>query len=185
MTIFERSRANEAQLTLFAAVSPARTSARPARGRAWTAIDPDCGLSSREPYAIFDPDTQSWRTRQCCFPGVSIGSSLTLMPAGMMRSGRLYRRVPWVTHTCDEDCSLWPTPTASMDGRGFGIPLHNRSGRYKLATILRVHELVLKHGWRIHPHFTETLMGLPLDHSAITQSEMPSSRKSSKRSGGR
>jgi hypothetical protein len=70
-------------------------------------------------------------------------------------------------HTCDSECSLWPTPTASMDGRGFGIPLHNRSGRYRQSTISRVHALVGEHGWRIHPHFTEALMALPLGWTAI------------------
>jgi hypothetical protein len=57
-----------------------------------------------------------------------------------------------------------------MDGRGFGIPMHQNSGRYKKSTVSRVQELVGKHGWRIHPNFTEALMGFPLDWSAITQS---------------
>jgi hypothetical protein len=56
-----------------------------------------------------------------------------------------------------------------MGGRGFGIPLHNRTGRYKQSTVRRVQELVGKHGWKIHPNFIEALMGLPIDHSAITQ----------------
>jgi hypothetical protein len=53
-----------------------------------------------------------------------------------------------------------------MDGRGFGIPLHNRSGRYRQSTISRVHELVGRHGWKIHPHFTEALMALSLGWTA-------------------
>ena len=81
-------------------------------------------------------------------------------------NGTLFPRAPWGIHTCDGECSLWPTPTASMDGRGFGIPLHERSGRYKRATVLRVHALVKKHGWRIHPNFTEALMDFPSGWSA-------------------
>jgi hypothetical protein len=61
-----------------------------------------------------------------------------------------------------------------MDGRGFGIPLHTNTGRYKLSTILRVHGLVKEHGWRIHPRFTEALMDFPTGWSAITPSETAS-----------
>jgi hypothetical protein len=71
-----------------------------------------------------------------------------------------------------------------MDGRGFGIPLHERTGRYKNSTVLRVHALVGEHGWRIHPRFTETLMGFPLGWSEIEPLATPSSRKSRKSSGG-
>jgi len=42
--------------------------------------------------------------------------------------------------------------------------------------------MVGEHGWRIHPNFTEALMGFPLEWTAIEQSEMRSfqtSRKSS------
>jgi hypothetical protein len=65
-----------------------------------------------------------------------------------------------------------------MDGRGFGIPLHERSGRYKLETVLRVQGLVNEHGWRIHPRFTEALMGFPSGWSEIAPTETLSSTKS-------
>ena len=67
-----------------------------------------------------------------------------------------------------------------MDGRGFGIPMHDKTGRYKQSTVRRVQELVGKHGWKIHPNFTEVLMGFPMDHTATKGSEIPSSRKSLK-----
>jgi hypothetical protein len=60
-----------------------------------------------------------------------------------------------------------------MDGRGFGIPLHENTGRYKVSTVKRVHELVIEHGWRIHPDFTEALMGFPAGWSEIEESETP------------
>jgi hypothetical protein len=60
-----------------------------------------------------------------------------------------------------------------MDGRGFGIPLHERSRRYKRATVSRVHALVHEHGWRIHPRFTEALMGFPMGHTEIEPSGTP------------
>lgn len=131
----------------------------------------DFGGQWYEPFAWYDQISQSWRTWQRCFNGEWAEFLGTWPIAGMTRNGLAYRLAPLVRHMCDSECSLWPTPTASMDGRGFGIPMHERSGRYKLSTVLRVQELVRENGWRIHPNFTESLMDLPLDHSAIEQSE--------------
>jgi len=69
-----------------------------------------------------------------------------------------------------------------MDGRGFGIPLHVRTGRYKKSTVLRTRALVLEHGWRIHPRFTEALMGFPTGWTEITPSGTPSCPTSQKSS---
>lgn len=54
-----------------------------------------------------------------------------------------------------------------MGKRGFGVPLHKRTGRYALQVVERVQALVRLHGWKIHPNFTEALMGYPTDWSAI------------------
>jgi hypothetical protein len=164
--------------------SPANHTATPVTELAPPMSDTS-GLSLRESLASFDPDSSCWRTYQASLlTGQLDEYSETFPESGTMQSGRLYPRVPWVPHTCDDECSLWPTPTASMDGRGFGIPLHhNRTGRYRETTVLRVQELVGAHGWRIHPHFTEALMGLPLDHTAIAESVTPSLPKSRKSSG--
>jgi hypothetical protein len=152
--------------------SPARTSATLVDEKDLLARDQDFGLSSREWFARLDQSTLSWRTSQRCLTGELAPYSATWPEAGLMRHGKCYRRAPSVPHIHDGDCSLWPTPTASMDGRGFGIPLHNRTGRYKQTTVRRVQELVGKHGWKIHPNFTEVLMGFPLDASAIAPSEI-------------
>lgn len=135
---------------------------------ALAASDPASGGSSPVSLASYDPDSQSWKTSQRCLMTGWTSFSGAFPRSGMMRSGRLYPRAPWVHHTCDSECSLWPTPTASMDGRGFGIPLNKKTGRYKQSTILRVHALVHEHGWRIHPRFTEALMDFP---SAWTEIE--------------
>jgi hypothetical protein len=144
--------------------------------------DPLSGLKSRASLANFDPDSFSWKTYQRSLTEEWESFSEVWPESGMTRNGRLYQHAPWALHMCDDECSLWPTPTASMDGRGFGIPLHENSGRYKLSTVRRVHELVGEHGWRIHPHFTEALMGFPTDASAIEPSETPSSPRSQKQS---
>ena len=166
--------ANWSALTSSAADSPARTSATPASEPVSTESGQGSGFTSIGSLASFDPDTSSWRTSQLCLNGELDEFSETWPAAGSMRSGRISSRAPWVCHIHDDGCSLWPTPTASMDGRGFGIPLHERSGRYKRSTVLRVQELVTQHGWRIHPHFTEALMGFPIDWSAIAASATPS-----------
>lgn len=139
----------------------------------WTESAAAFGGSTHGSFANWDHESLSWRTSQLCLNGDLERFSAPFPASGTMRNGRIFSRAPWVAHTHDDECSLWPTPTASMDGRGFGIPLHERSGRYKLSTVLRVQELVRENGWRIHPNFTEALMEFPSDWSAITQSETP------------
>lgn len=150
--------------------SRVRTLVTPATAPDLTVNDQASGFSTRDSFASFDLVSSSWRTSQRCLLEEWDASLETWPASGSMRSGRAFTRAKWVKHTHDRDCSLWPTPTASMDGRGFGIPLHERSGRYKRSTVLRVQELVRSHGWRIHPHFTETLMGFPIGWSAIAPS---------------
>jgi hypothetical protein len=135
----------------------------------WTESALDFGGNTYEPFAWFDPISQLWRTWQLCFNGEWAPFSETWPRSGMTHNGLAYQLAPLVQHTCDSECSLWPTPTASMDGRGFGIPMHERSGRYKLSTVLRVQELVRDCGWRIHPNFTEALMGLPSGWTEIAE----------------
>ena len=166
----------------FAEDSHVRTSASPEAEKDWPAHAAAFGLNRRELLAQYDPNSHSWKTSQLCLNGEWETFSETWPESGTTRSGQLFQRAPWVPHMCDDECSLWPTPTASMDGRGFGIPLHARGGRYKRTTVRRVQEMVGEHGWRIHPNFTEALMGFPLEWTAIEQSEMRSfqtSRKSS------
>jgi len=157
---------------------PVRTSASPAQAQDWTESDRDCGDNSTDWWATFDRATSSWRMSQRSLLEDWDKFSETWPSDGSMRDGAVFHVAPLVGHIHDADCSLWPTPTASMDGRGFGIPLHERSGRYKRSTVLRVQELVKKHGWRIHPRFTETLMGFPTDWSAIEPSGTASTQPS-------
>ena len=179
----EMSKPSLASLAMsYAAVSHAKTSAMLVLALELQENDPVCGRPSRASLANFDPDTSSWRTSQRCLIEEWALYSETWPESGMTRSGRLFPRAPWALHTCDDGCSLWLTPTASMDERGFGIPLHENTGRYKLSTVRRVHALVGEHGWRIHPNFTEVLMGYPMDWTEIKESGIPSSRRSRKKS---
>jgi hypothetical protein len=173
----ETPHATNGESMLSAEGSPVRTLATPEPAKGLMEAAADCGPITSESFAFCNLDSSSWRTSQFCLNGDLSEFSGTWPEAGLMQHGKCYRRAPSVPHTHDAECSLWPTPTASMDGRGFGIPLHNRTGRYKQSTVRRVQELVGKHGWRIHPNFTEALMGYPLDHTAIEPSEMPSCPK--------
>lgn len=172
--------AESEELTPSAVDSLVKTSATPAKALDWPASAAAFGLNTRASLASFDRDTSSWRTSQLCFIEGWQRFAETWPDSGTTQNGQLFRRAPWVPHMCDDECSLWPTPTASMDGRGFGIPLHEKAGRYKKATVRRVHALVGEHGWRIHPNFTEALMGFDLEWTAIEQSEIQSSRRSRK-----
>jgi hypothetical protein len=147
--------------------SHAKISASPALAADLTVNAQVCGAKSHASLARYDHASFSWKTWQHSFLEEWVTFSETWPASGMTRNGQLYPRAPWVRHTCDSECSLWPTPTASMDGRGFGIPMHEKAGRYRQSIVSRVQELVGAHGWRIHPNFTETLMGYPLDWSAI------------------
>lgn len=163
-----------------AVASPAKMSQEPALDLDSRVNVLDCGPNTGGSFASYDRDSSSWKTLQL---SLTTGSALfldTWPKTGLMRNGKCYPLAPWVLHTCDNECSLWPTPTASMDGRGFGIPMHDRTGRYKRSTVLRVQGLYREHGWKIHPSFTEALMSLPMGWTEIGPSEIPSIRKSRK-----
>src|SRR5882762_9729109 len=73
----------------------------------------------------FDPDTSWLRTQTSYSPLGSIESfekySAPWPTTGLLSSGTVSRRAPWVHHTHDDGCSLWPTPTAAMGHRGWGL----------------------------------------------------------------
>lgn len=166
--------------TFYAGDSRAKMCHSPDSPKGSTAHEADSGASTCESFAWFDHDTSSWKTSQPSLFGGWTAFSETLPESGTMRNGRLYRRAPWVPHMCDDDCSLWPTPTASMGKRGFGLTLDPDCDRYRPSTIARAQALVHAHGWKIHPHFTEALMGFPLGWTEIEPSEMPSCPPSGK-----
>ena len=116
-----------------------------------------------ESYAWLDPDTSSWKTSQLSLITLSDsdGCSPTFPRSGSMRSGQLYQRAPWVHHIHVIGCSWWPTPTAAMGRRGWGLG-QNDKGRYKQSTIERVHGVIALTGhWRPPVLMVERLMGFP------------------------
>src|ERR1039458_10464161 len=114
------------------------------------------GQSSLDCFAFYDPLSRSWRTSQGSLLGDWPKFSETWPRSGMMRNGVVSQRAPWVRHTHDTGCSLWPTPTAAMGKRGWGISLTGR-GRYGPGIIQRVRRLIELLGWKVPPM---TLAGL-------------------------
>lgn len=119
-------------------------------------------------FAWYDPDTSSWRTSQLSLatpisPTPSDGSSVTWPRSGSMHAGRCYPHTPWVPHTHANDCSHWPTPTASMGRCGWRL---GQGGRFKPATEQRVRGLIRSTGsWRPPGEAVEWLMGFPTNWS--------------------
>src|SRR5215207_6672722 len=99
--------------TLSQPASLARISATPGKV-------PDCPAPIRdstgmwfEPFAWFDPASQSWRTWQRCLVAGWEPFLETWPRSGLMRSGIAYRRAPLAPLTDETGFGLLPTPEAS------------------------------------------------------------------------
>lgn len=110
----------KAKPTSSLAVSPARTSASPAEAPACPAPVQDCGGNWCEPFAWYDPASQSWRTWQTCL--LAQASDLaggcaeflgTWPRAGLMLSGIAYQRQSSAPLTSVTAFGLLPTPIAN------------------------------------------------------------------------
>lgn len=105
-----------------------------------------------------------------------------------MRNGHCFRRARWVRHTCDSDCSWWPTPMASWGRSGWPIRANPTGGtgrRMRAAVVDRVRGLIRSTGcWRPTAEAVEWLMGFPTGWSWLgsVPSGTPLSRRSQKTS---
>lgn len=176
-------------LTSYAEGSPVRTSASQARGSVLRDNEADYGVNSPVSFASYDLASSSWKTSQRCLIEGWETFSETWPRSGMMRSGIAYQRQPLAPRTIETAYgSLLPTPTRD-DGRGFYVAsLNQAQNRVKDGRQMHwIHPALLSKrlnkGWA-NPQFSEALMGFPIRWSDLAPSEMPSSRKSRKRSGG-
>ena len=65
-------------------------------------------------FAMFDPDTHSWRTSQVCLILDTLAkSSLRWPKQGSMQDGVCSEQTMWVPHTGVRDSGYWPTPRAN------------------------------------------------------------------------
>ncbi len=117
----------EAVLTWCRAASLVRTSAPPGAGPESPAPDPAYGERWRESFAKYDPDSCSWRTRQCSlFEGLT-SSSVTWPRWGSMRNGECSERTMPELPTSGSGSGSsvnYPTPTTIDNGSRFNTSLH-------------------------------------------------------------
>ena len=102
----------EALLTSYLAAFRARTSASQAREPASTVPAAECGDTWRGSLARFDPDSRSWRTRQCSLLGGLEEFSQTWPEWGLMQDGECFTRPPLEQRTTEHGFTWLLTPTA-------------------------------------------------------------------------
>lgn len=89
----------------------------------------DSGASTGTPFAIFDPDSCSWRTPQLSFDGDSTLSLAKWPRSGTTRNGHATARQRSALRITATDAgSLLPTPQASDSHRGQDTARSNRRG---------------------------------------------------------
>ena len=159
-----------------AADSHAKTSASQEKVPGLPEQGPVFGTSSLGSLASYVPDTSSWKTSQLSLLEEWTPFSGRFPRSGMTRNGTLFQLRPLVRRTGGSGSGSLPTPTA----RDW------RSGKASQATHDKnSRPLSEQIGGQLNPTWVEWLMGFPLGWTALDASETPSSRKSSKSSGGR
>jgi hypothetical protein len=150
-------------LTWFLADFRAKTSAQPEEAQESTEPGLRCGGTWPASLAKYDPDSHGWKTAQCSLLGDS-GEFLQTFPRwGMTRDGVLSELPTLVPITnVSESGSLLPTPTC-----------HNaKEGNYPAERNRRTPLLATHVGGKIHPHFTEWMMGWPQGWTGLKPLEM-------------
>jgi len=112
-----------------------------------------CGNTWLESLEKSDQLTLSLKTPLCSALEDSVLSSKTLPHWGTMLSGECYHQAPLALITRGQECgSLLPTPTC-----------HNaKEGAYPAEYTRKTPTLATHVGGKIHPEFTEWMMGWPL-----------------------
>lgn len=153
--------AGPARSTLLREDSRARTSRRAEPTKVSTASAVGSGHTWLGSFAKYDPSSCSLKTLGDSVSSDSRRSSVTLPECGSMRNGMLYQRAPLAPHKCDDGCSYWPTPTATMAKSGWGHGKHSQ-GRYRSSVLQRC----ALTGWAPHPELLEAVQGWPIGWTA-------------------
>jgi hypothetical protein len=101
------------KLTLSAEAFPARTSASPVLEKESPESDPDYGQKWPEWLARFDPNTSSWKTRQCSLFGGWEAYSETWPEWGMMRRGACWAVKTSGQRSNAKESGYWPAMTCN------------------------------------------------------------------------
>lgn len=136
------------------------------------------GANTLELLASYDRDTLLWRTSQTCLLEGLARFSETWPRSGLMRNGIAYRLATLAPRSLATASGLLPTLVAGDSRGGRNGTLKGRSSSDGL-TVTDWLWLNVGRG-RLHPESAEWMMGYPEGWTALSASEMPSSRKSSK-----
>jgi hypothetical protein len=110
---------NQTQLTLFAAASPAKTSAPLANRQASTkALGLGSSTNSSESFAWYDHSSSSWKTSQRSLLMDWTPFSQSWPRQGLMLNGHVFQRRLWVPVTNAIAGGSLPTPTAALGASG-------------------------------------------------------------------
>lgn len=135
---------------------PVRTSAHPERESESAESEVDYGVNTLVSLARFDRATHSLKTRQTLLFEGSTECFLILPKWGWMHDGECFLLAPLVLHTCERECSFWPTPRAS--------DRDNCGGSNARAKAMRDGTYI---GRKQNPILQEWLMGWPTGWSAL------------------
>jgi hypothetical protein len=121
--------------------------------------------------AKFDPASSSWRTHQCLLFEDSTECLETLPRWGMMRGGELWELTPPALPTDETESGSWPTPVSSdaaarrpskgWEGSDLPSVVWRRNGGDQNPN---------KSPVKLHPDWTEWLMGWPIGHTDLKPS---------------
>lgn len=142
----------EELLTLYLEGFRARTSVQQEKAPELRGKEVECGNKWQGLLAKYDQNTHSWKTAQCSLFEGSTQCLQTLPRSGMTVDGMLLA-LPALAQTMKgkESGSLLPTPTA-----------HNaKEGNYPAERNRKTPLLATHVGGKIHPHYTEWMMGWP------------------------
>ena len=155
----------EELLTSFRAAFRAKTSAQQERAQESKAQDQDSGQKCFGLFAMFDPDSSSWKTPQCSLFEDSEKSSVTWPRWGMMQNGACWERTTWEPLTGEKGSGYWPTPCAVMSKGSSPASLTRKNGRDRSNDRLD-HAVMAQDGGQLNPDWTEWLMGWPIGWTA-------------------
>lgn len=145
-------------LAWFLEVFPVRTSALPAEERASMERIQVCGSRCSGSRKKSSRDTCLSKIHRCSGREAWRSYCKGLPMWGSMHDGVCFRLAPLVRHTCESDCSFWPTPTASMATRGWTMLGRPGKGRYRRETL----ENCAGIGCRLPVSMQESIIGWPI-----------------------
>ena len=156
-------------LMWFLAGFPAPTSALPERRRASRESLAGCGFKWPGSLAKFDPDTSSWKTRQCSMFGDLAEFSETWPRWGLMLDGECLDQTTLAPTTNAKEPGSWPTPCHGSSR--WGGTFQEVGGSQNKLRNTPTGKLY------VNPDFWESLLGWPTGWTGIAPLETGKTRE--------